>query len=344
MVPARLYLALELARILRRTDYHPRMRIPIKTGWVWSVVVGILLALPADVAQAQFACPYDESAAVADTLSPSGYYPLQVGNVSEYVRYSGPMLDLLRRDEVMADTLIDGDVFYKVRSTIFTPSGNGPITHADTVYSYRSVLEGVLLEWTPSRGHSEVIQLFRDFNTCYDLIVVEGGYDTTFTFETGQTVALTAKKKFGILGIATEEYGHGLGLIRSGGDPNVDTDLTYAQIDGQEYGVRLDSLFNIRVSVEETLHLRETARLGIYPNPSATLTYIKMALVQAGRASLRIYNVQGQLIAVPQPEDYFAAGERTITWGAGHVVPGVYILQLLIGGVPVATARLVVAR
>ncbi|HLU35015.1 MAG TPA: hypothetical protein VKZ61_04535 [Thermomicrobiales bacterium] len=86
-----------------------------------SVILVILHLSLAGVAFGQDFCPYDESDAVADTLDPSGYYPLQVGNVWEYVRYTGPFLEHLRREEVMGDTLIDADVFYHFRRTILRP-------------------------------------------------------------------------------------------------------------------------------------------------------------------------------------------------------------------------------
>ncbi|QXD14409.1 hypothetical protein GQ464_013305 [Rhodocaloribacter litoris] len=45
-------------------------------------------------AQAQD-CPFTESDAIADTLNPKGYYPLEINIVHEYVNRSGPFIDYL---------------------------------------------------------------------------------------------------------------------------------------------------------------------------------------------------------------------------------------------------------
>jgi len=351
-------------RTLSRLNLHAWYRI---MTWMRKLLLALLL-LFAFEAQAQHVhyddlsapsisgdtrqveCPFDETAAVADTLDPAGYYPLQIGTVREYVSASGPFLSSLGRTEVVADTLIDGDLFHKVKGIWFDAEHTTIITEADTSYYYRGVVDGLLLAWSPGRGRVELAKLFHDFNTCFDIggnenaAVVEGGYAIPFTFSSGDTLTLSATKRYIFFGIAVEVYGYGLGLLHMGGDPDQNTDLTYARIDGQEYGVRLDSLFDIRVGTEPRPFRGETSRLDAYPNPSSGLTYFKLVLARPGRTALRIYDVQGRLLATPLPETHLAAGRHGVTWQAMQVVPGVYFVQVLVEGRPVAMTKLVVTR
>src|SRR5690606_41458648 len=63
------------------------------------------------------------------------------------------------------------------------------------------------------------------------------------------TLFRSATKEF-TLPVAGYEYGHGLGNIRGWGDGGATMELSYARVDGVDYGVRLDSLFDIRVGIE----------------------------------------------------------------------------------------------
>ncbi|QXD14411.1 T9SS type A sorting domain-containing protein [Rhodocaloribacter litoris] len=258
------------------------------------------------------------------------------------------------RQEVVADTLIDEDLFYKLKVISFDAENTTIITETDTSYYYRAVINGVLSSWTPEAGKTESeIQFFRDFNTCYthanrpDGIIVQGAYDTTFTFPSGESSTLAAVKEFVFIlpqARETQEYGYGIGLLHSGGEPSVSTTLTYARIGGQEYGTPLDSLFDIRVSLESPSLPKETFSLSAYPNPSYALTHFALVLAQSGRASIRVYNVLGQLVAMPLQDVYLPIGNHTIEWNAEAVTTGVYFAELFVEGHPVAKSSVVVTR
>ena len=80
-------------------------------GEINVLALGLLfLILPVRQGYSQTGCPFSEDDAVADTLDPAGYYPLQVGNVWEYIERSGALMGEPRREEVIKDTLIAEDV------------------------------------------------------------------------------------------------------------------------------------------------------------------------------------------------------------------------------------------
>jgi len=290
------------------------------------------------MARAQTDCPFTEADAVPDTLDARGYFPLQVGNVWERVTFTGPFLDHLRQEEVVTDTLIGEDVFYKIQEVIFTQPGNLlPFINADTVYSFKSLVDGSLLQWTRERGRGELTQLVQDFNTCYDLgaqnsaVVVEGGYATTFSFQPGDTISLPSTKEFTFLGLATEDYGYGVGLLQSGGDPDVQTDLTYARLSGQEYGVRLESLFDIRVSIEDA-HYEPSGsiRLQVYPNPFSAQATLVFRMPGADSIELEIYNALGQRVR-RQALGVMPGGEHQFVMDGTDLSTGMYFVRLVAG-------------
>src|SRR5690606_40148467 len=90
--------------------------------------------------------------------------------------------------------------------------------------------------------------------------IVAGSYATTYTFESGEMVGLTATKEC-TLPVAGYEYGPGLGNIRGWGDGGATMELSYARVDGVDYGVRLASLFGIRVGIEVVPDLLKGSRV-----------------------------------------------------------------------------------
>ena len=347
VLPTRFKVVSGSSKVCRRGTRRLGIRIARRTYWVSPALAMVLLLSPIGTAKGQDTCPYDEDDAVADTLDPSGYYPLQLGNVWEYVAYSGPFLSHLIRDEVIADTVIDGNIFYKVRRTSFNIEEHQPITTAAYSYSILSIAEGVLLSWSSQYGLDELVPLSRDFSSCYETVlgtaIVAGSYATTYTFESGEMVGLTATKEF-TLPVAGYEYGHGLGNIRGWGDGGATMELSYARVDGVDYGVRLDSLFDIRVGIEVVPDLLKGSRVNIYPNPASSVAHIWFMLARPGQTSLRIYDIQGRLVATPLQGRNLTAGKHTIAWNVNELAPGVYFVRLLMAADPIAKVSLVIAR
>jgi len=84
-----------------------------------------------------------------------------------------------------------------------------------------------------------------------------------------------------------------------------------------------------------------------YPNPVKGQTSIRFNLPQAGQASLKIYNIQGQLVKTLVDGDLLA-GSHSISWdardnGCKPASNGVYFYKLIAGG-NVATNKLVLVK
>jgi hypothetical protein len=65
-----------------------------------------------------------------------------------------------------------------------------------------------------------------------------------------------------------------------------------------------------------------------YPNPFNPSTTVKFTLPQAGKVSLRVYNVLGQLVKVVANDVYKAAGEHTYQVNMHSLSSGVYVYTL----------------
>jgi len=74
-----------------------------------------------------------------------------------------------------------------------------------------------------------------------------------------------------------------------------------------------------------------------YPNPFNPSTTIPFSLETSGEASLKIYNIRGQLVRHLLKDEYLRAGDHVIVWDGRdddlkHVSSGVYIYCLSVGG------------
>ena len=68
-----------------------------------------------------------------------------------------------------------------------------------------------------------------------------------------------------------------------------------------------------------------------YPNPFNPVTTFRFGLPQAGRATLRVYNLLGQEVAVVA-DGVLTAGWHTVSWNASDLASGVYLYRLEAGG------------
>jgi uncharacterized repeat protein (TIGR01451 family) len=89
-------------------------------------------------------------------------------------------------------------------------------------------------------------------------------------------------------------------------------------------------------SAPEAARLRLT---GNYPNPATQRTSISFELPEAGRASLKVYNIYGALVATLVDGD-FAPGRHDLQWHTGALPRGAYLAVLSAGGV-VRTQRMI---
>lgn len=293
---------------------------------------------PLLIVYGQDMCPFSGQEAIADTLDPKGYFPFEIGLQREYVRKSGAFLESLSRHQVISDTLISEDVFYKILTVIYDASSGVPIISADTGYTYKSVLNGVLYQWAESTGKRELSKLSQYFNTCYDIdsqnnaAVVEGGYESQYTFQGQDPISLPAGKNFTYFGIATENYGHGIGLLQKGGDPSVNINLTYFRNGNVEYGKPLEELYPISVSSDQDVLPHSEVQVDIFPNPFPNAVTIRYSLQNEHYTTLTIFNLLGQEVNTLISE-FQAPGQRELVWegidNSGNAVPGgVYLFRL----------------
>ena len=84
-----------------------------------------------------------------------------------------------------------------------------------------------------------------------------------------------------------------------------------------------------------------------YPNPFNPSTAISFALPEAGKVTLRIYSLTGQLVRQVASGNY-ANGTHHVVWDAkdeagSHVASGIYFYKLVVqpesGGVPFVQTR-----
>jgi len=81
---------------------------------------------------------------------------------------------------------------------------------------------------------------------------------------------------------------------------------------------------NARMS--ETTDDDVTALSSIYPNPASNETTILFSLEQAGKASLKVFDMNGRLVKLIA-EGEMEGGAHEIEWNAGEMEAGVYVVQ-----------------
>ncbi len=80
---------------------------------------------------------------------------------------------------------------------------------------------------------------------------------------------------------------------------------------------------------------------GAFPNPFSNSSTLRFALAKSGWASLKLYNVAGQQVAVLVDGER-TAGEQSVTLQAGALAPGMYFASLRSGGTTVTRSVLLV--
>ena len=65
-----------------------------------------------------------------------------------------------------------------------------------------------------------------------------------------------------------------------------------------------------------------------YPNPFNPSTTIRFNLPKSAKATLTVYNMLGQKVAVLVENEVFTAGEHSMSFEGGNLSTGVYIYRL----------------
>jgi hypothetical protein len=68
-----------------------------------------------------------------------------------------------------------------------------------------------------------------------------------------------------------------------------------------------------------------------YPNPFNPITHIQLDIPRYTEVNLVVYNIQGRKAAVLH-DGFMKAGYNTISWNAGEMSSGVYIIRMNAAG------------
>ena len=93
---------------------------------------------------------------------------------------------------------------------------------------------------------------------------------------------------------------------------------------------------------ESQENLPSVAISSISPNPFSVITEIQFSLVEAGNASLTVFDLNGRVIDV-LGEGVFAEGEHSLQWAPEGIASGCYLIRLNAAGESV-TGNLVLLR
>jgi len=334
-------------------DHNPNLAVIAGMRWFLIFTVALISAWPAHAQR----CPFKPGEARADTLDLRGYFPLDVGNMWEYVSQEGVWLTSLVQHEIVGDTLIE-DQDYAVRRSayydyLYHPRDSPRIEERLTVSrSYvRTDDEGRIHQVEGSDHWVSHYELGQPFASCYRARGGEGSYAVALELpQYGDSLAVSMRAMHlqtlyqGVLDTITTyvvknfawtnaagsgasvEYAHGIGMLQSGVEFSA-TSLTYARINGREYGTPLRERFNIVVSTESAEALREQ-RLDVYPNPVREVANIQFELDRLQAVSLEVVDVTGRVVARLLDGEQRAAGTHTVMWRVSSVPPGVYGFRL----------------
>ena len=290
------------------------------------------------------------SAQTADTTSAWRYLALDVGNVWEYERWEDvcapeppwppfcepePAGFLRRRvtgEAVRGDTtfMIVEDAFFSVSGQ---PTGaNEVLVRFDTTESraYEHRLDGALRYGWPEGFPCPLDMPFGgDGDECEGYALADPYEAEIFGEQVlGKYVATLGSAYLFVadLGLVSVTLGK---FITEG------YDLTYARIDGVEYGVK-----QFPVASESTPVLSSFA-LASYPNPTRDAATLTLTLDRPQRATVAVYNVLGRQV-LSADLGALPTGEAIHRLDLAALRPGVYVVRLQGDRGARATTRLVV--
>ena len=264
-----------------------------------------------------------------DPTDPARYYPLDVGNVWEYL-VSEKMDYYAERIEITRDTVIGGVQYVVEEYRRRTPSSStwgpadGAVIRFDVATSRvnRLFSSGGELVW--HWGGCPLDAPFGSVAACWEPEQsVRGGLGMLVTLGDSSRVAVAALKSFGE---ADYTFASDLGFVRKiglGGE----TRLRYARIRGREYGTRF------AVAAEPP-----PAPAGIALRSVGQM--LVLSARDAGPVRLDLFDALGRRVASVF-EGALGTGERRFSLPA--VAPGLYVAQA-IQGASRASVRVVVVR
>lgn len=323
--------------------------------------LAVLLLVLLRPALAQFtACPFPDDAAVPDTLDPTGYYPLQLENAWEYVRWGGCCLDRASRHEVIGDTLIDEQPYriVRIQNALFDGSSGDPrdasaVTEREEIRRFVSIVDGDLIEWEPHVGADFKRDLGQAFQSCETdpdtgvMTVVWALADAAYELNKQSFVFYEPPAGKG-MDVAGEQflYQYGLGYVSGEAGDSIEV-LTFARVNELEFGRPLDELFGaFREPLPSQPEVPEILSFSLvnYPNPFAERTSFEIELPRKGTVSLQIIDLLGRRVGLPIDGKSLDAGKHALHWEASRLSSGIYFVQLIHDGKLVDTRSIVIAR
>lgn len=300
-----------------------------------------------------------------DTTSAWRYFPLAVGDVWEYERWSGysdePVFDGYTRHSVVGDTTLytedeDGEAlrpYFQLRSETFGPDGAATGEALDLI---RFDTARAMVRWAigeedvPWNGFgASLCPLDADFTgqdhpiTCEDEVwgpveaYVTGGYEEGVPLPPGLTTAI--KRFFYFAGVDHDlRFAADIGLLYAGYSEITAWwyPLVYAHVGGVEYGTR------IPVGVEAAPGPLATLGLSVHPNPLREAATVEVTTEGARRVRLAVYDVLGRRVALLH-EGPIPAGSIRLPLAVTTLPAGVYFARATSAG-SVATVSFTVTR
>ncbi len=302
---------------------------------------------------AQVNCPFPDSVAIADTLDPKGYhFPLEIGNVREWIPRDGAFIFDLRHEEVVADTLIEGLDFSRVDVSIFDFFSRRDSLSQRSMFSYyKAVVDSGVVSWRPQSGiaftsfDNDPYRFNSAFKICYvgnfpgdegEIVEVSGGYNLPFTFldrdlRDIETYTFPAIKGFGTQDFIAA-YAYGIGEIAN--------TLTYIKIGDSTLGTPLKDQFRVITTDEVPEHPLKLPAFSAYPNPFVDQVRIQFSLSGPSRVDLEVFNVLGQRVAHPVHHELRMTGAHLVSWLAPvSLTRGIYFIGIKMDGRPTSFLR-----
>lgn len=312
----------------------------------YAVIFAILLTTVEFPAVAQVDCPFPDSAAVADSISPTAYLPLTVGNEWHYELHSGGLVSDITIREVLKDTLIEGISFAKLRELSYDLD---PF-HREESFSYVSVTDASTYRYDRLANSVEPdpIQLASAYNACYP---IAGGLAHVYVLEnwtlrvteSGESVEYIAPqaKYFDLYG---DDASFGavllpeIGFARYVGEL-AESNLIYAAIGGTSIGTRADSTYDVLTGRGQHWASNNDLQLLGYPNPASSFYFLSL------RGSRRIARVQVQVFDVLGRKRHNLSPSDPIRMrvDVSGLESGIYFARVVADGIDVSR-RFVVAN
>ncbi len=299
-------------------------------------------------------CAAAHAQVIPDTLDNRRYFPLAVGNEWQYVEtaFITPIPSYQRR-RIVSDTLVHDRLYYKYvverYDASFFPGGGWTTwlryNDAGGVVSFNDIADDTLavdstLQWYHADFGDSV-----DVGLLGRLAVVGGRYDTTIAIGGPERIPVAAIK---ILYEPDPLGGPGyfqasvqaadFGFIQYEAFDGPTGGLTYARIDGREYGV---PAITVHREVEERAP-SSTRIVSIFPNPATSTVTIGYTSPLGTAARVEVFDALGRIVHRQTLEAAGVGGD--LSWDISEWPAGLYLVRWVDDTGPAATAPFVKRR